>query len=259
MPHVESHAPGAFSWIELGTTDQNAAKTFYTSLFGWTFEDSPMGPGDFYTMFQADRRNVAAAYTLREAERSMGVPPHWNLYVTVASADKSAAKAAELGGQVVAGPFDVFIYGRMAVILDPTGASICIWEPKEHIGACTISEPGSLCWADLMTPDPEAAMKFYTGLFGWTLVPGEGGYQHLKNGEAFIGGIQSADQMPPGAPPHWMTYIQVADIQASTDKARELGATICVGPMSVGNAGSMTVLSDPQGAFLALFEVAHAA
>jgi predicted enzyme related to lactoylglutathione lyase len=96
------------------------------------------------------------------------------------------------------------------------------------------------------------------GLFGWTLVPGEGGYQHLKNGDAFIGGILPASHVPPGTPPNWMSYIQVASIQASTDKARELGATICLGPMSVGNSGSMTVLSDPQGAYLALFEVAHA-
>jgi predicted enzyme related to lactoylglutathione lyase len=147
----------------------------------------------------------------------------------------------------------------MAVVIDPTGAAFCIWEPKQHIGASVINEPGRLCWADLMSPDPEAAAQFYTGLFGWTLVPGEGGYQHLKNGEAFIGGIPPAHSAAPGAPPHWMSYLQVADIEASTAKARELGANICVGPMSVGNAGKMTVLSDPQGAFVALFEVAHMA
>jgi predicted enzyme related to lactoylglutathione lyase len=257
MAHVDKHAPGAFSWIELGTTDQNAAKTFYTSLLGWTFTDSPMGPGDFYTMFELDKRTVAAAYTLREQERSMGVPPHWNLYISVTSVDESAEKAAELGGHVVAGPFDVFTYGRMAVILDPTGASFCIWEPKEHIGASVLNEPGSLCWADLTTPDPEAASKFYTGLFGWTLVPGAGGYLHLKNGDAFIGGIPPAQHSAPGTPPHWMSYIQVADIEAGTAKAKELGANICVGPMSIGTTGKMTVLSDPQGAFLALFELAH--
>jgi predicted enzyme related to lactoylglutathione lyase len=145
----------------------------------------------------------------------------------------------------------------MAVIIDPTGAAFCIWEPKQHIGSGVVAEPGALCWADLMTPNLEAAAQFYTGLFGWTLVPGDGGYQHLKNGEAFIGGIPPAQQVPPGTPPHWMSYVQVADIKASTDKARDLGANICMGPMVVGTAGSMTVLSDPQGAFLALFEVAH--
>jgi predicted enzyme related to lactoylglutathione lyase len=256
MSHVESHAPGSFSWIELGTTDQTAAKAFYTSLFGWDFEDSPMGPDDVYTMFQKDERNVGAAYTLRHEEITAGVPPHWNLYITVASADETAKKAGELGAKIVAPPFNVLTYGRMAVIVDPAGAALCIWEPKDHSGSGVESEPGSLCWADLSTPDQEGAVKFYTELFGWSVTPGEDGYLHLKNGESFIGGIPPAHNAAPGVPPHWMGYIQVADIDASTAKASALGAKICVGPMSIGNAGSMTVFSDPQGAVLAMFEVA---
>src|ERR1700722_19646722 len=104
MSHVEKHVPGSFSWIELGTNNQDAAKAFYTSLFDWTYEDSPMGPGDVYTMFQSGGSYVGAAYTLREQETSMGVPPHWNLYIAVASADETAAKASELGGTVLAPP-----------------------------------------------------------------------------------------------------------------------------------------------------------
>ena len=257
MSQVDNHTPGSFSWIELATSDQNAAKTFYTSLFGWTFDDSPMGPNDFYTMFQLGGRTAGAAYTLRPEETSMGVPPHWNLYVTVASADQSAAKVTELGGKVLAGPFEVATYGRMAVLQDPAGAAFCIWEAKDHIGAEVIGEPGSFCWADLTTTDPQAAARFYTGLFGWTVVPGDGGYLHIKNGESFIGGIPPAHASAPGTPPSWMAYIQVADIEATTDKARGLGANICVGPMSIANAGKMTVLSDPQGAYLALFELMH--
>jgi predicted enzyme related to lactoylglutathione lyase len=258
MSHVDRHAPGSFSWIELGTSDQTAAKAFYTTLLGWTFEDSPMGPGDFYTMFRIGGRNVAAAYTLREHERSMGVPPHWNLYITVAGANEIAEKAKELGGQVLAGPFDVFTHGRMAVIRDPTGPVFSIWEPKEHIGAGVVGEPGSLCWADVISPDPEAAAKFYTSLFGWTLTPGEGGYQHIKNGENFIGGIPPVHAVMPGVHPHWSSYIQVADIEAAVAKAQELGGGVCLPTMSVGSAGRMAVISDPQGAVVALFEVAHA-
>lgn len=257
MSLVEKHAPGSFSWIELATTHQDAARTFYTSLFGWTYEDSPMGPDDVYTMFQLNDRYVGAAYTLREQEKAMGIPPHWNLYMTVASADETAAKATELGGKLYAPPFDVMTFGRMAVIADPTGATFCIWEAKDHVGSGVVNEPGALCWADLSTPDQQIAANFYAGLFGWTTVPGEGGYLHLKNGESFIGGIQAAGTAPPGTPPHWMAYIQVADIGASTAKAKELGASICVGPMVVGTAGSMTVFADPRGAVMALFEVAQ--
>jgi predicted enzyme related to lactoylglutathione lyase len=255
MPNVETHAPGSFSWIELCTSDRDAAKTFYTTLFGWTFEDTPMGPGDFYTMFQLDSRNVGAAYTIREQEKAAGVPPHWNLYITVASADDSAKRAGVLGGKVLAAPFDVMTHGRMAVIMDPTGASFCIWEPKEHIGAGVKDEPGALCWADLSTTDQYTAATFYAELFGWTLVPGEGGYLHLKNGETFIGGIPAIHQTAPNVPPHWMSYIQVADIDGATAKAGELGAKICLSPMSVGTVGRMAVLADPQGAVMALFEM----
>jgi tRNA U38,U39,U40 pseudouridine synthase TruA len=64
MPTITQHAPGAFCWPELGTTDQNAAKAFYSGLFGWTFRDTPMGPGVVYTIFQLDGRDAAALYTL---------------------------------------------------------------------------------------------------------------------------------------------------------------------------------------------------
>jgi uncharacterized protein len=259
MSHVEKHAPGSFSWIELGTLDQAAAKAFYTSLFGWTYEDSPMGPDEVYTMFQLDGSYVGAAYTLRGQEKEMGVPPHWNLYISVASADETAAKASELGGKIYAPPFDVMTFGRMAVIADPAGATFCIWEAKDHIGTGVVNEPGALCWADVATPDPEGAARFYTELFGWTAMPGEGGYVHLKNGDAPIGGIPPAHTAALGVPPHWMGYILVADINASTAKATGLGAKICVGPMSVGKEGSMTVFSDPQGAVLAMFELARKA
>src|SRR5579863_9795621 len=83
MAEIDKHKPGAFSWIELSTTDQNAAKTFYTSLFGWTFQDFPMGPDDSYTMFSLKGRTPAAAYTMRRDEQQMHVPPHWNLYISV--------------------------------------------------------------------------------------------------------------------------------------------------------------------------------
>lgn len=53
MTTVDRHPPGSFCWIELHTTDQNAAKSFYGSLFGWALQDMPMGPDDFYTIFTA--------------------------------------------------------------------------------------------------------------------------------------------------------------------------------------------------------------
>jgi len=52
MAHIDKHAPGEFCWLELATTDQNAAKAFYSSVLGWSINDFPMGPNEVYTMFQ---------------------------------------------------------------------------------------------------------------------------------------------------------------------------------------------------------------
>src|SRR5436305_9947198 len=128
MPNIDAHAPGAFCWIELATTDQNAAKNFYSGLFGWVSADFPMGPDQFYTMFKLDGRDAAAAYGMDEQMRSRGIPPHWMLYVATDSADASAEKVRTAGGNVTAGPFDVADFGRMAVLQDPTGAMFSVWQ-----------------------------------------------------------------------------------------------------------------------------------
>jgi predicted enzyme related to lactoylglutathione lyase len=243
--------------MELSTTNQDDAKAFYTSLFGWSYTENPSSPVGTYTMFRIGKPEVASVYTQLKDQTEAGIPPHWDLYVSVASADECVKKAAELGGRLFCPPFDIQSFGRMAVIGDPTGAVICIWEAKTDHGITLKNEPGCFCWADLSTPNQEAAEKFYTSLFGWTTVPGEGGYLHLKNGEEFIGGILPANHLAPGVPPHWMGYFQVSDCATATAKARELGGTVCVEPMPIGNVGRMSVVADRQGAGFALFEMTH--
>jgi predicted enzyme related to lactoylglutathione lyase len=257
MPRIDKHPPGTFCWIELFTTGQNGAKTFYSSLFGWSSVDSPMGPGEFYTMFQIDGRDAAGAYTMGADERSQGVPPHWNLYVAVESADDAAGRAAKLGGEVLAPAFDVMEYGRMAVLRDPTGAVISVWQANKHRGTGIGGVDGTLCWADLFTRDPERARQFYGDLFGWKLTVAEkdsSGYLHIQNGEEFIGGIPPGGPPNPKAPPHWLLYFQVADVDASAAKAKQLGAAVYAPPMTIENAGRIAVLADPAGAAFSIFK-----
>ncbi len=99
--------------------DQNAAKDFYSSLFGWQANDMPMGPSGVYTIFRLQGRDAAAGYELNPQQRAQGVPPHWLPYIAVESADASAARVTQLGGTVIMPPFDVFDAGRMAVIQEP--------------------------------------------------------------------------------------------------------------------------------------------
>ena len=153
MPEFSSHAPGTFCWPELATTDQKGGVAFYRALLGWDVIEQPIGPADVYSMFTLRGLEVAAASTMQADERQLGVPPHWNAYVAVADADQSAKRAQELGGKVLAPAFDVMDAGRMAVLQDPQGAVISVWQAKRHIGAKVLREPGALGWTELLTND----------------------------------------------------------------------------------------------------------
>ena len=260
MANIEKHAPGNFSWIELATTDQAAATGFYAKIFGWSSKDYPIGPNQVYSVFQLQERDTAAACALRPDQLSLGVPPHWNLYVAVESADATAARAEQLGGKVLAAPFDVFDAGRMAVIQDPTGATISIWQAIHHLGIGISASHGTLCWADLSTPDRERAGQFYSQLFGWQLMKEDENsahnYWHIKNGEEFIGGIPPSSDHQPGAPAHWLAYFTVSDCDATAAAAKNLGAKLYMPPTDFENVGRISVMADPQGAAFAIFKAA---
>jgi len=156
MVDKTKHEPGTFCWVELATSDGAAAKTFYTSLFGWTADDAP-GGGGVYTTLRKNGKDAAALYELGPQQK--GVPPHWNSYVCVENADAAAAHAKELGGTVMMEPFDVMEHGRMAVVADPAGATFSVWQPRHNIGAQVVNEPGAFCWNELYTTDPRRAGK----------------------------------------------------------------------------------------------------
>jgi len=256
---ITHHAPGSFCWFELATSDQPGAKQFYSSLFGWNPSDSPMGPDEVYTIMKLNDRDVAAAYTLRPDQKSEGVPPNWLVYISVDDADAMSAKAASLGATVMAPPFDVMDFGRMAVIQDPQGAVFALWQPKAHVGT-TVTGVNTVTWADLNTTDQVGAEKFYSSLFGWKMLGDDlketkpGQYYHIMNGEQMIGGVPPSHQRDPNAPPHWMIYVGVEDCAATVRKANSLGANTYVDTMQIGESGYMAVLADPQGAVFALHQ-----
>jgi predicted enzyme related to lactoylglutathione lyase len=259
MSTVESFAPGDFCWIELATTNQNAAKSFYRTLFGWTVRDVPTGPDEMYSLLELQGRIAAGAFGISPSESAAGVPTHWHLYVAVANADEAARKAAELGGKVLEGPFDVADRGRAALIQDPTGAYFSLWEGKNRPGMGVTGEPGAFCWADLTTPDQARAKTFYEGLFGWELRPGQGkesDYLHIVNGESYIGGVPPAHRNTAEAPPHWLIYFAVADVDATFRRAKDMNARILLRPMDFEGVGRVAMLADLQGAVFALYREA---
>lgn len=258
MGNLTQYPAGNFCWVELGTNDQQAAKQFYGGLFGWQFNDIPMGEGmGDYTMLLLDDKEVGALYQLN-AERQPGVPPHWMTYVAVENADEAAAKVESLGGTVLMPPFDVFTHGRMFALKDPVGATLSVWQAKEHHGMDVVGAPGAVCWNELATPDPDRASNFYSSLFGWSYKANnaDGNYIEIHNDGRGIGGIMPmVGPQWNGVPPHWMPYFMVSDCDATAGKAWELGGKLCIPPQDIPNVGRFAVVTDPQGATFAVIQV----
>jgi predicted enzyme related to lactoylglutathione lyase len=249
-----SYSPGTFSWTDLTTPDQDGAKRFYTELFGWKADDQDIGRGMTYSLMKLGGRDVAAISPQPEQQREAGAPPVWNSYVTVESADNALSRAREVGATVHADAFDVFDAGRMGVIQDPQGAFFLVWEPKDHIGASLVNAPGALSWNELATPDLEAAGAFYGQLFGWTTeaMPGEPRYHVIKNADGRTNGGMSS-MAPPGTPPSWLVYFGTDDVGGALARVGELGGGALVEEAPIGEAGTIGVARDPQGAAFALY------
>jgi predicted enzyme related to lactoylglutathione lyase len=253
MGERAKYTPGTFSWADLTTTDQDAAKSFYGALFGWSANDIPAGEGVIYSMMQLGGRDVAAISPQQQQQRDAGVPPTWNSYITVESADAAVARATELGGSAHAPAFDVFEAGRMAVLQDPQGAYFMVWEPKQHIGAGIVNAHGALSWNELATSDMDASASFYSDFLGWKTEPFAQSpmpYLFIQTADGHGNGGMRRPQ--PQEPNYWLVYFGSDDIDATLGKIKELGGTELVGTTDIG-VGKIAVAQDPQGAVFALY------
>ncbi|MGI8518179.1 MAG: VOC family protein [Acidimicrobiia bacterium] len=246
-----------FGWVDLASTDQEAAKKFYSELFDWEAQDGPLPDGGYYTNFTKDGKAVAGL----GATMAEGMPSMWSSYVLVDSADEKTKAAKEAGGQVFMEPMDVMEFGRMAFLADPSGAAFGLWEPKTHKGAEMYGDHGSLVWNELATRDLEAARPFYEKFFGWeweSMDMGEGNMYHLGGvGEdKRAGGLHMGEMWPAEVPAHWDVYFAVDEHEAAAKKAVELGATDMSGVIDVPMAGLMHYLQDPTGAFFYILQPA---
>jgi predicted enzyme related to lactoylglutathione lyase len=256
MPERTEYAPGTFSWADLGTTDLEGAKSFYSELFGWHFEDMPAGDSMIYSMASKNGKSVAACYEMTPEMRDQGAPPVWMCYVTVANVEESVRRARELGATVVQEPLDVFDSGRMALIADPQGAMLAFWQPQNHIGAQVVNEVGAMCWNDLRTTDIRDAIEFYSRLFGWRIeeAPGsDGAYYTIYLGDRTNGGILPITEQMAGVPPHWGVYFAVEDCDKAVARVEELGGRVLAPPMTTGATSRFAIVADPQGASVSLF------
>lgn len=253
MTETMTYPPGTFCWVDLATTDTAAAKAFYAAVLGWTATDVPTDRGPPYTMFALGDQGVCGAYPLPPGQ---GDHPYWLSYVRVADLDAIVARAQGLGAQVAMPPMDVMDEGRLAVIQDPTGAHLGLWQPRRHLGSALSEVPGAPSWRELQTHDLEGAAAFYQGLFGWTVKPfagdPDGGYRIFVLDGREVGGVMAilADWGP--VAPNWSTYFGVTDCDAAVAAAQGAGGRLLAPAMEIAEVGRFAFLQDPQGAVFAV-------
>ncbi len=243
--------PGAIVWRELASRDLDAATQFYAELLGWTHHDSPGGHG-IYRHFRAGDTDVAGGWKI--GPEMAGVPSHWIVYVSVDDVDAAAARAKDRGGKLHMGPMDVPHVGRMAHVADPQGAGFALFRDAKGDGPAAHPPypQGVFCWESLVTTDIPAAAAFYAEITGQA--PGEfQGMTVLSAGDP-PEGVADLGPAPPGAPPHWMSHVVVGSLAETRARVAPLGGTILVEEIVVPTVGKMTIIQDPTGAVVSLFE-----
>jgi uncharacterized protein len=249
MPHVDSHTAGTINWVDLVSTDLDAATAFYTALFGWETEDMAMpGGGGVYRFFRLGGRDAAAAGPMPPEMAAQGIPSHWNVWVA-ADADQTVEKAAAAGGRVLMAPTTLDPSGRLAMIADPGGAAVGVWEADQHIGAGVVEEPGAMVWYEVNTRAFEENKRFYGEVFGWTAEPLEApgiNYALWKLDGRTVGGMLEMTREWEGIPSTWMVYFATRDTDETAKRATELGGSVGAPPFDTA-FGRIAVLVDPGG------------
>jgi predicted enzyme related to lactoylglutathione lyase len=247
MVEVNGYENGTPCWVDIGTSDVQAAGAFYSALFGWEVEYGSEEMGH-YSMARLRGRDVAAL-----ADQQVPGLVVWTTYLAVDDLEATVAKARAAGGTVVMEPMDVMTFGRMAIVTDPGGAAVSFWQAGEHRGAGLVNEPGSLAWNELTTRAVDGSLAFLeatVGLKGHKLTfDGGGEYYELQlPGGRAVGGLMPmvGDMWPPDLPNHWMVYFAVQDTDATVARCLELGGEAPVPPTDIP-PGRFAVLRDPQG------------
>jgi uncharacterized protein len=250
---------GRFVWHELMTTDPQAAGAFYSKVLPW--KTQPSGMPD-YTLWVSGKRQTGGLMAQPESARQSGTPPSWLVYIGTPDVDATAAAAERLGGKVLKAPADIPGVGRFAVLADPQGAAFAVFKPgaPPADGAAAATD---FSWHELATSDYQAALTFYSELFGWSRGPAHdmgpaGVYQLIEHGGTQVGGAWKL--MDASKPPHWLTYISVTSVEKAAAAAKAAGGRVTQGPMEVPGGSRIAQILDPQGGAFAVHEPArHAA
>lgn len=251
MP-ARSKAPiGAPCWIELVTSDVEAGRAFYSSLFGWESEEPDPDFGG-YVGFTLDGVRLAGAMGGQPAQQD-----RWMVYLATADIEVSAQTLTAAGGQLQAGPHPVGELGIMAVGTDPAGTPIGLWQPGAHQGFGKVAEAGAPCWFQLATTEFPTVIEFYRQLTGGQLMVTDDSPQMRQVLVAIQGqpaaGIMdaTASAFPAGHPAGWTVVFGAGDVDGQVARVAESGGSV-LRPPADSPYGRLAVVADPQGAAFSL-------
>lgn len=244
----ESAPLGAPTWIDLTTSDVDGAQRFYGTVFGWTFESSGPEYGGYVNAFQ-DGRPVAG---LMRNDPQWNAPDTWAVYLHTADIKSTVAAAVSAGAVSCVEPMEVPEKGWMALLSDPAGAVIGLWQPTGHSGFELIDAAGAPVWFQLTTNDYTKALDFYRNTLGWqTRVESntpEFRYTNAIFGdEPLLGVMDGADVLPTGVPSHWTVFIGAEDVDTTLQLITDNGGSIVRGAEDTPY-GRLAAAVDPTGA-----------
>ncbi|NUT98187.1 MAG: VOC family protein [Saccharothrix sp.] len=241
-------APGTPNWLDIGSPDPDRTAAFYSGVFGW--DARSFGPGD-YTLFLHEGKAVGAVGALDE-----GASSAWTIYFHSPDVSSTAQAARDAGGHVRLEPIDVPGGGRLVQLTDPGGAEFAAFQPGENAGLELVTEPGSLAWTELHSPEPDTARAFYRAVLGWdaTDMPMAGGHYTVftpagGDENSSFGGVAPLQE---GHSPHWLPYIEVADTDRTVEQSNSRGGKVVMPPTDYEGVGRMAWLADPFGARFAV-------
>jgi predicted enzyme related to lactoylglutathione lyase len=253
MTTRQSAPLGSPCWADLWTSDVAGSRAFYSEVFGWEAQEpSPEFGG--YFMFTRDGVPVAGAMG------DMGDMPAtntWKVYLNTDDLSKALQVATDEGAQILGPAMPIADLGIQAVLTDPSGANVGLWEPGTFPGFTVLGEHGAPSWFELQTRDYPTASDFYRTVFHWEIEETEAvaenisfRYALVRNPDAQgeLAGLMDASSFPnDGAPAGWSIYWEVDDPQATIATVVKLGGTVVSGPEETPY-GRIATVTDPCGA-----------
>ncbi len=249
---------GQFLWHELLTSDPEAGAGFYSKVLGWN--SRPWDGDDAgYTILAAPTGPVGGARVVGKDSLASAAGPIWLTYVGVPDLATALATAEGSGGRVLHPITAIADGGRYAVIADPQGGIIGLYEPAgDMAGSSGPAAAGPVSWHELTADDTEAALDFYKGLFGWEVVGevplgGEvGTYYLFGTGTTQLGGAFNRPKHLPPTWPRWLVYLSVPSVTAAVAAVEAAGGKLLNGPHQVPGGSWVAQVVDSHGVAMAL-------